>query len=156
MILSGIVFGLTSSLTFGILDILIALTSRKTGVFQSLVIAQAISAVILLFYLMHIFVSGISLQLFFSLLFVGVLLGAVNTLANLSLYKGLELGPIAVVSPISASYGLVTALLALFIFHETLLPLQYVAIALITLSLVLSSLKGVRTLTIFARHRSQI
>lgn len=156
MILSGIVFGLTSSLTFGILDILIVSTSRTTGVLQSLMLAQAISAGILLLYLLQVFISGISLQLFFSLLLVGSLLGAVNTLANLSLYKGLELGPIAVVSPISASYGLVTALLALFIFHEALFPLQYLAIALIALSLVFSSLKGFRMLVVLAQKKRQV
>jgi drug/metabolite transporter (DMT)-like permease len=141
MILSGIVFGLISSLTFGILDILIVSTSRTTGVLQSLLLAQTVSAAILSLCLLQVFISGISLQLFFSLLMVGCLLGAVNTLANWSLYKGLELGPIAVISPISASYGLVTALLALFIFNEALFPLQYIAMVIIFLSLILSSLK---------------
>jgi drug/metabolite transporter (DMT)-like permease len=155
MILSGIMFGLTCSLTFGILDILIASTSRTTGVLQSLILAQAISAGILLLSLLQVFVVGISLQLFLSLLFVGGLLGVVNTLANLSLYKGLELGPIAIVSPISASYGLVTALLALFIFHEAIFPLQYLAISLIALSLVLSSLEGFRGLAVGTQKKQR-
>ncbi len=135
----GVILGLGSSITFGLLDVLISFASRFIGMLLSLVIAQAISALVLLFVLVDAFTPGLSIHTLPVLLFVGVGLGTVNAFANLSLYKGLAIGPLALVSPISASYGLVTTLLAVYLFHEVLGPLQSIAISLILAGIFLAA-----------------
>jgi len=134
-----VLLGLTSSLAFGLLDVLISFASRFIGMMLSLVLAQAISAGILLLALIDAFTSGLSIEALPMLLLVGSGLGAVNAFANLSLYKGLAVGPIALVSPISASYGLVTTSLAVLLFHEVLSPLQGIAISLVLGGIFLSA-----------------
>lgn len=136
----GVLLGLTSSLAFGLLDVLISFASRFIGLMLSLVLAQAISASILLLALIDAFASGLSIQSLPMLLLFGGGLGAMNAFANLSLYKGLALGPIALVSPISASYGLVTTILAVVLFHEVLSPLQGIAILLVLVGIFLSTI----------------
>ncbi len=141
VISSGVLLGLTSSLAFGLLDVLISFASRFIGMVLSLVLAQAISACILLLALLDAFTStsGLSFQSLPMFLCVGGGLGVINAFANLSLYKGLAVGPIALVSPISASYGLVTTTLAVLLFHEILSPLQGVALSLVLAGILLSA-----------------
>lgn len=57
--------------------------------------------------------------------------GMIITIGALAYFKGLALGPVSLVSPLSASYPLVTTLLALGIFHARPSALQLVAILLI-------------------------
>ena len=139
MISQGILLGLTASFAFGLLDILISFASRRIGIIYSLALAQAISACLLLVPLVNVFFSGMEYKLLLLLLFIGIGLGLINTLANLSLYKGLALGPMALVSPISSCYGLVTTLLAVILFQEKLSLLQILAIVLIFSGLLLSA-----------------
>ena len=127
MVPLGILLGLSSAVAFGLLDSLISIASRYISIVQTIVLAQAISVLVLLFYLVIFFKSAAifspaDLPL---LLFVGGGLGIINTLANLSLYRGLALGPVAIISPIAASYGLVTTSLAVFVYHDVLSMLQW-------------------------------
>lgn len=144
MVSPDVLLGLTSSLAFGLLDVLISFASRFIGMVLSLVLAQAISVGILLLALIDAFTSGLSIQALPMLLLVGSGLGAINAFANLSLYKGLAVGPIALVSPISASYGLVTTSLAVLLFHEILSPLQGIAISLVLAGIFLSAVDSNR------------
>ena len=156
VISTGVLLGLTSSLAFGLLDVLISFASRFIGLVLSLVLAQAISAAILLMALIDAFASGLSIQALPMLLLLGGGLGAINAFANLSLYKGLALGPIALVSPISASYGLVTTMLAVVLFHEVLSPLQGIAISLVLVGIFLAATDGKRltsSLSAFQTYR---
>jgi drug/metabolite transporter (DMT)-like permease len=52
---------------------------------------------------------------------VAVLWGSADTVATVgyfSLYRGLELGPLAIVSPIVAADGAIAAVLAILLLHE--------------------------------------
>ncbi len=146
MIPQGILLGLSSAVAFGLLEALISFASRSIGTMHSLVLAQAVSAGILLMYLLMVFRSGIGVQpeALPILLLVGAGLGLVNSLANLSLYKGLSIGPVSLVSPISASYGLVTTVLAVCLLHDTLSPLQSVAVVLTLAGVTLAGTDGKR------------
>jgi drug/metabolite transporter (DMT)-like permease len=108
---------------------------------QTIVLAQAISAVLILLYLVSFLKTGLvySPSTVPLLLLVGISLGIVNTCANLSLYRGLAMGPVAIVSPIAASYGLVTTILALCIYHDALSTLQVLAIGLVFAGVVLAA-----------------
>lgn len=140
MIPLGILLGLSSAVAFGFLDSLISIASRYISIVQTIVLAQAISVLVLLFYLVIFFksVAIFSPAYLPLLLLVGGGLGIINTLANLSLYRGLALGPVAIISPIAASYGLVTTVLAVFVYHDVLSVLQCLAIGLVFGGIVLA------------------
>ena len=57
--------------------------------------------------------------------------GMVITIGALAYFKGLAIGPVSLVSPLSASYPLVTTLVALGIFHARPSAIQILAIFLI-------------------------
>ena len=141
MVSTGIVLGLSSAIAFGLLDSLISIASRFFGTMQTIVLAQAISAVLILLYLVSFLKTGLVYQSSSVpvLLLVGISLGIVNTCANLSLYRGLAIGPVALVSPIAASYGLVTTILALCIYHDALGMPQVLAIGLVFAGVMLAA-----------------
>lgn len=69
----------------------------------------------------------------------GFLLAGVGAGSLLLLYRGLALGPMAVVSPIGGAYAAVTVLLAVLFLGERLTPLQTVAVAVTFAGVLLAS-----------------
>ena len=61
-------------------------------------------------------------------------------IAYLSFYKGLEKGDVSLVSPVGATWGLVTAILGVIFFKEALSFTQISAVALIILSVIMLSI----------------
>src|SRR5581483_5655977 len=114
-------FGLASAVMFGLLDLLIARSSKTVGIMYTIVFAHGAAACILVLYLFT-HASSMSIGLPSGdipiLLWVGAGLGMVSCLTNLSLYQGLSFGPMALISPVTASYGLITIVLAILFLHE--------------------------------------
>jgi len=69
----------------------------------------------------------------------GLLLAAIGAGSLMLLYRGLALGPMAVVSPIGGAYAAVTVILAVLFLGERLSPLQIAAVALTSAGVVLAS-----------------
>ncbi|GAC1488605.1 MAG: DMT family transporter [Candidatus Limnocylindrales bacterium] len=69
----------------------------------------------------------------------GLLLAAVGAGSLMLLYRGLALGPMAVVSPIGGAYAAVTVILAVLFLGERLTPLQTVAVAVTFAGVLLAS-----------------
>lgn len=61
MVSTGMIFGLCSSLAFGVLDILLSSAARKADIFHTLILAQALSALMLFLFFdknqLHLFVT---------------------------------------------------------------------------------------------------
>ncbi|MEO5965165.1 MAG: DMT family transporter, partial [Candidatus Limnocylindrales bacterium] len=70
----------------------------------------------------------------------GLGLGVLGSMAYLSFYAALRIGPISVVSPVVAAYGGLTVVLAVLFRHETLLPLQWLGALVATTGVVLTGL----------------
>jgi len=117
----AIFFGLASAVMFGLLDLLIARSSKTLGIMYTLVFAHGAAASILVLYLLA-HASSASFGLppgnIPVLLWIGAGLGTVSCLTNVSLYQGLSFGPMALISPVTASYGLITMVLAIIFLHE--------------------------------------
>jgi uncharacterized membrane protein len=114
-------FGLISAVSFGLLDIVITYVVQRVHALHILVLAHGLAALGLLIILLlptPFRLTGNTTTTLFLLLGIGVGIGLVSTLTNLSLYKALELGPLALVSPVTASYGLVTMMLAAVAFRS--------------------------------------
>ena len=152
----AILLGLVAALMFGLLDIFIAQSSRTIGMMYTVVLAHATVASILLFYLFAHTSSitfGMAANHVPELLWAGLGLGIVSCLSNLSLYKGLSLGPMALISPMTASYGLITVSLAVIFLHERPSPAVGLVLVLILGGMLLATSTERREKTTHARRR---
>jgi drug/metabolite transporter (DMT)-like permease len=68
-------------------------------------------------------------------------LGPVAVVAYMSFYRALELGPIAIVSPIVSAFGAVVVLLALLVLGESLTQLEAIGCVLVLSCVILASIE---------------
>lgn len=130
------IFGLGAAFGWGIADLFAALSGRRIGAWATVVIAQGASAVL---------VSGVVLLVGSDLGGLGSVAGwlvpssLLAAVAYFALYRALELGPIAVVSPVLASYAVVPVLLAVALLSESLEGSQVAGVTVTIAGAVLTS-----------------
>jgi drug/metabolite transporter (DMT)-like permease len=110
---SGVVLGVATAVSWGSSDFIARFAIRTTGVVRALFGVQVWGALLLTILLFlsrawgHLF-DGSGWQPWAW----GILAGTINTGAMFALYRAFELGKMAVVAPISASYPVLTVLLS--------------------------------------------
>ncbi len=117
------IFGLAAALGWGLADYAGAIGGRRIGSLPAVVIGQLLSTA---FMVVLVIVTGQDVSRVTSFLGLIALNGIFTALAYSTHYRALELGPVAVVSPIGASYAVVGIALAMLIGDE-----QPVAVALL-------------------------
>jgi drug/metabolite transporter (DMT)-like permease len=112
-----VIYGLAAALGWGLSDLWAAMSGRRIGSGRTVVVAQVTVAVVIsvLVLIVRPDLSGIPAVA--PWLVPNAFLGAA---AFATLYRGLQLGPIAVVSPVLASYAVVPVLLSVVLLGETL------------------------------------
>ncbi len=65
-----------------------------------------------------------------------IVIALLQIIAYLAFYKGLEKGQVSLVSPLGASWGLITAILSIIFYHELVTGSQIVAIILIIFGII--------------------
>jgi drug/metabolite transporter (DMT)-like permease len=131
-----LIFGLVAALGWGIADFTGAVSSRRLGSLWVVLVAQSASAVVVTLFVL---VGGYDIGL------VGASLGwvALNAVfsatAYVTHYRALELGPVAVVSPVGATYALVGVVLATIFLGERPGPLTVVGGILTIVGVMLTS-----------------
>jgi drug/metabolite transporter (DMT)-like permease len=138
-----VIFGLSAAVGWGLADFLGAFAGRRIGAIGTVMSGQLLSAAAMTAVLL---VSGESLAPLGDSVWLLVLNGAVAAFAYVTHYKALELGPVAVVSPIGAGYAIVGVGLAIAILGErpSGLALTGAAIAVAGVALVSTDLKKLR------------
>lgn len=132
----GILFAITSMLSWGIADFFAKKAVDKIGYTKSLLINQLIAFVPLFIYSSLFFdFHRISLNL----VFIIALTAFSGVIGYLYFYKGLQKGNISIVSPIASSWVVVTILLSILIFGEKLTSLQVIGIIAIFIGIFLTS-----------------
>ena len=130
------IWGLGAAFGWGLADLFAALSGRRIGSWATLVVAQFAAAVLMA---VVVVVLRPSWEGFGEV--APWLLG--NTVfvvgAYLALYHALEVGRIAVISPVLASYAVIPVLLAVVLLDESLSSVQVTAIAITILGAVLTS-----------------
>lgn len=123
---------------WGVGDFVVARAVRKTGALNVLAWSQVIGLspyvpALLLFNSFQMPTWGT----------VGTVLvsGVVVTLGYLSLYRGLQVGKVSIITPISACWAIVTVVLRSFLFRESLSSVQIVAVTLAILGGVAASFR---------------
>jgi drug/metabolite transporter (DMT)-like permease len=138
-----VIFGLFAAIGWGLADFFGALSGRRIGAISAVLAGQFLSA---LFMTAVLLATGESVQPLRTDIWLVALNGAVAALAYTTHYKALELGPVAVVSPIGAGYALVGVALAILILGErpSGLALIGAAVAVVGVALVSTDLKKLR------------
>ncbi len=135
---SGFALGASAALVWGVADILVVQASRRVGFFRTLLIVQ-VSGVLLLALLAVLLGEDPSLSGGQWAAIAG--LGALSIGAYVGFYKALELGPIAIVSPIASSNGAMIVVLAVIVLGESLTAVQALGIALVLVFIVLAAVE---------------
>src|SRR4051794_23545568 len=117
----GLLTGLAAALSWGTLDLLSALASRRVG---SLVVTTGMQLVGASLVWVIALAVGTAFPTDPFVLVGGALVGLAGAGAYLSYFTGLRIGPIAVVSGIIGAYGGLTVVLAVVVRGETLTATQ--------------------------------
>jgi drug/metabolite transporter (DMT)-like permease len=127
----GILLGLLTALSWGSSDFLARFTTRRIGSLRTTLYMQLVGLVLLTIFLPwiggwgHLF-DGSGWQPWAW----GALAGLLNGISTLSLYRSFEVGKLAVVAPLSASYPALTVAMSVFT-GEHLSAMRAAGIALI-------------------------
>ena len=139
------------ALLWGSGDILAALAARRLNTFKTTFISQSASLLALLAFGAIAFWRGnlpftLTTSAFSAL--IGIFTGLCAALGYFALYRALEIGPIAIVGPLTATSPIFTLILSAFILkeHLTLERKGLVIIGILGIILASTSLTGLRTL----------
>jgi drug/metabolite transporter (DMT)-like permease len=133
----GVLLGLTSALCWGVTDALAAVFSRRLGTLRTAAYSLLVSVLVL--GLATIATEAWRMLDIFYLLRVGAV-GVIAAIANLALWQALRLGPVSVVSPVSATVGAATVVLAVLLLGERPDPVQLLAVPVAATGTMLASI----------------
>jgi drug/metabolite transporter (DMT)-like permease len=135
---TGFLLGATAALAWGVTDIIVVQWARRVGVLRTLLTVQG-SGVLLMALLAVLL--GEDLSLSGGQWAAIAVLGALSFGAYMGFYRALELGPIAIVSPIASANGAMIVVLAVIVLGESLTAGQAVGITLVLTFIVLASIE---------------
>ncbi len=111
------IYGLVAALGWGLSDLWAAISGRRIGSGRTVVVAQVAAAVVVSLLVLLVQPDLSKIPTVAPWLVPNAFIGAA---AFATLYRGLQLGPIAVVSPVLASYAVVPVILSVVLLGETL------------------------------------
>lgn len=135
----GISTGLLTMFFWGIALFLAALASRKIGNILTLFWMQLFGLLVGTVYFFFN-LNSFSLNSIFPFIPILFVIALLQVIAYLAFYKGLEKGQVSLVSPLGASWSLITAVLSLIFLKETLKVNQLLAILFITIGIIVISI----------------
>lgn len=137
MDIGSLVLALTAAVGWGVADFLVARVGERLGALTTFAYAQVSGAAVLA---IAAVVGGAPTELSTNMGLVLLSVGIVGAGAYLVLYCSLQVGPVAVASPIAATNGAVAAVLGLVLLREPLGRAGIVGLALITFGVVGASI----------------
>ena len=145
------IYGLGAALGWGLSDITVAIVSRRIGSFLAVVIGQ--SAGLVLFGILLVVAHPPLPNPGTARLAILLALGVTGALSYMAFYRGLQLGPVALVTPIVAGYSGIVIGLSLLILHETVAALALAGAGVILTGVLLTStdVRALRARTRVAR-----
>jgi drug/metabolite transporter (DMT)-like permease len=144
-----VIYGLVAAFGWGLSDLWAAIAGRRMGSGRTVVVAQVAAAALISLIVLFARPDMSELGTVIPWLIPNAFLGAA---AFATLYRGLQLGPIAVVSPVLASYAVVPVLLSVVLLGETLGGLAIVGVVVTIAGAVLTS-TDVRAIRAGTRQR---
>jgi len=135
----GIISALISMLGWGTADFLAAKATRKVGDILALFGMQLIGFLIALIYFCSR-INTFDLSKLPKYLLLLAIIGFLQIIAYLAYYKGLKKGTISLVTPVGASWGIITAILSIIFLKEILVGNQILAVIFIAIGIILVSI----------------
>ncbi len=132
----GIIFGIISMIGYGLSNGISKVPAKKLGPIKTAFFRGFFLTILLLIVLF--FVMDEIVLSFWHIILV-ILLSITGYIPLLTFYKGMRLGKVGVISPIASSSVIITVVLALIFFNETLNSMQTIAIVLIMLGIIFIS-----------------
>ena len=137
MVLESVVFGLLSAIGLGFADLTGAAVVRRFGVLRTALVSHLFASALLTVYLFAASDLGVLSVVHWAQL-AG--LSALGTLLYVAFYRALQLGPIAIVTPIVSAYAVIVILLSVAVVGERLSGGQVFAIVATIGGVVLASI----------------
>jgi drug/metabolite transporter (DMT)-like permease len=135
MMSDGFVLGTLAAIAWGTADVFVTYLSRRGGFLRTLLLTQGFGVALLVAVALALDqLPGPSLAQLLAL----VALGPVAVAAYAGFYRALELGPIAIVSPIVSANGAIVVLLAVLVLGESLSAVQALGCFLVLAFIVLA------------------
>ena len=135
----GIIFGIIAMISWGTADFFVVKAVRKISVFKTFVWSQIIG-IILFFLIFSLFFKFPVMP--YNIIIMILITGFLGVIAYLAFYKGLQIGKVSIVSPIAASWSVITVILCLVLLKEKLTNIQSFGISLAIIGAVLVSFKS--------------
>jgi drug/metabolite transporter (DMT)-like permease len=138
----GVGLGVAVALLWGTSDIFATLATRRLTTFKTTFISHSTGLLMLLivgttaFWIWHF--SWTMKDLLLSAL-IGIFTGLCAALASFALYRSLEIGPVAITGPLTATSSAFTLILSALILKEDLAPVRRSFVILVILGIVLAS-----------------
>jgi drug/metabolite transporter (DMT)-like permease len=132
---SGLLYGLVAAVGWGLVDVVASVTGKRLG---PIAFAAATQSVGLAVFVVLAIVTRTAIGT--TAAGEALLFGAVAAVGYLAAFTALRIGPLAVVSPVMASYGGLTVVLAVVFRGEHLTAAQWIGVALTTTGIVLAAL----------------
>lgn len=134
----SIAFGLTAALCWGTSDFVAKISSQRIGALRTAPFLQYVGGLILVL----IAAQDIPrLWQFPTATYITLAIGAFNAAAAFSLFKGLEIGQLSIISPIVSSYPALSTILAVVLLNETMSQARFAGILAILIGIILVSVQ---------------
>ena len=135
---TGIIFGIIAMLSWGTCDFFIVKAVKKSNVLKTVIWSQTTG--LILYY--TIFSLYFKLPIISPTTIIIILTtGLLSVIGFLSFCKGLQVGKVSIISPVSACWAVITVILSQIFLNETLTALQSAGIILAISGTILTSFK---------------
>lgn len=141
MIDLSLALGLTAALCWGSADFVAKISSAKIGYLKTALYMQLVGTVFMLLITGQDLVRLIQFPWSTCL---AVILGVVNAIGTLALYKSFEIGKVSIMSPIASSYPALSSILAFMFLNEHISQMRLLGVATIFFGLLLISSQSTR------------
>jgi len=146
---SALVFGLFTMLAWGIGDFLMKLAADKVGTLKTQFVQFICFLIIDIILIYALFpIPDINWTLGLILLFVPFCI--LNILGLLAYTEALRRGPVSLVAPVSSGYPIITAILSVIFLKEIITTIQWAAIFIIVIGVILTSFSTLQKKTSFS------
>ncbi len=136
----GILLATGVAILWGSADVCATLSARRLGTMTTTFISLLVSVITLsLFGAIAFGQLALTPQMLALSIPLGLLTGLMAALGYATFYRGLELGPIAIVSPLAATDGAIAAVLAILLLHESVSAWQVGTLLAIFFGIILAS-----------------
>ncbi len=132
----GVIAGLGAALSWGILEIVSALASRRIG---SIAVTAGVVLISCAWSVLIAFVVGMDSDMSADAVRASALLGILGAAAYATYFTGLRIGPISIVSGTVGAYGGLTVVLSVILRGESLTSTQLIGVTIATVGVILTA-----------------